>query len=233
MLIIGHRGARALAPENTLPALRLGMGCADYVEVDVRLSLDGVPVVIHDATLDRTTDGTGPVGDFTLEELRTLDAGMGTKIPTLQGVLELLGGGCGLVVEIKESGSEGAICAILRNYRPDNLFIVSSSQESVSLAKLFLLGIRTGLIYSKEPASLINLALSIHADALLPKKNLLNRELVAEAHLNGILVIPWTVNKPEEIRDAVSSGADGFVTDDPCSAMRLLSLGDNIYIVIK
>ena len=77
MWIIGHRGARAIAPENTLKAIRAGMVCADYVEVDVRLSRDGIPVIIHDARLDRTTSGTGQVNDLELKELKELDAGDG------------------------------------------------------------------------------------------------------------------------------------------------------------
>ena len=75
MWIVGHRGARAIAPENTLRAIRAGMKCADYVEVDVRLSHDNIPVLIHDARLARTTSGTGQVNDMTLTELKGLDAG--------------------------------------------------------------------------------------------------------------------------------------------------------------
>lgn len=70
MLIVGHRGAKGVEPENTLRALRRGMECADLVEVDVRLTKDGIPIVIHDATVDRTTDGTGPIKGYTIEEIK-------------------------------------------------------------------------------------------------------------------------------------------------------------------
>ena len=74
MFIVGHRGARALAPENTLAAIGKGIRCADYIEVDTRLSSDGVPVIMHDESVDRTTSGTGDVHSFTVHELSTLDA---------------------------------------------------------------------------------------------------------------------------------------------------------------
>ena len=110
MLIIGHRGAKGEEPENTLRAVRAGMACAESVEVDVRLSLDGVPVVMHDPLLDRTTNGTGPVNEYTKETLQTLDAGEGEKIPTLEEVCSLVAGHCGLFLEIKEPGSEEQVC---------------------------------------------------------------------------------------------------------------------------
>ena len=77
MFIIGHRGARAVEPENTLRAIRAGMRCARYVEVDVRLTRDRVPVILHDAGLERTTEGRGPVGDLGFTDVRRLDAGKG------------------------------------------------------------------------------------------------------------------------------------------------------------
>ncbi|MDD4254294.1 MAG: glycerophosphodiester phosphodiesterase family protein [Methanofollis sp.] len=93
MFIIGHRGARAAARENTLHAVEVGIACADYVEVDVRLSREGMPVVIHDATLDRTTDGSGAVCTYLLSELKALDTGDGEQIPGLQEVVSLVTGG--------------------------------------------------------------------------------------------------------------------------------------------
>lgn len=113
MDIIGHRGAAAAAPENTLSAIRTGMECADYVEVDVRLSRDHVPVIMHDPTVDRTTNGSGRVGEFTAADLHLLDAGQGEQIPTLEEVCLLVGKKTGLCVEIKEPGSELEVCEVL------------------------------------------------------------------------------------------------------------------------
>ncbi|MDD1713112.1 MAG: glycerophosphodiester phosphodiesterase, partial [Methanoregulaceae archaeon] len=106
MQVIGHRGARSVEPENTLRAVREGMRCADTVEVDIRQTRDGVLVIMHDATLDRTTNGHGLIRTCTLAALQRLDAGKGEKIPTFSEVLDLVGGRCGLFAEIKEPGTE-------------------------------------------------------------------------------------------------------------------------------
>ena len=106
-LLISHRGASHYEPENTLRSFRraLDMG-AGVIEFDVRKSLDGRLVVIHDRTVDRTTDGKGAVSGKTLSELRSLDAGCGERIPTLEEVFENFAGRCGLVIELKEKGTE-------------------------------------------------------------------------------------------------------------------------------
>ncbi len=102
MLIIGHRGCN-LEPENTLRALAKGMEGADFVEVDVRVSRDNELVVIHDRSLERITNGKGMVKDFTLEQLKELDAGKGEKIPTLKEILDLVRDK-GLIIEINKRG---------------------------------------------------------------------------------------------------------------------------------
>jgi glycerophosphoryl diester phosphodiesterase len=158
MFIIGHRGARAIEPENTLRALRRGMACADLVEVDVRLTRDGIPVVIHDATVDRTTDGTGPVKGYAIEDLKELDAGAGEAVPTLREVLDLVQGETGLVVEIKEPGTEAVIASVLMDRMPNWLFLVSFYPGSVAMAKRLLPGAQAGLIYSQETADPVGLA---------------------------------------------------------------------------
>ena len=104
--IIGHRGARGLEPENTIrsfqKALELGV---DYIECDVHLTKDGHIVLIHDHTLDRTTNETGDVNDYTFEEIRKLDAGKGKKIPTLQELLDLVRGKVKIHIELKDTGA--------------------------------------------------------------------------------------------------------------------------------
>ncbi|MEE9285781.1 MAG: glycerophosphodiester phosphodiesterase family protein, partial [Dehalococcoidia bacterium] len=114
-LVISHAACAGHAPENTLAgvraALRLG---ADAIEVDVQASADGVPVLMHDLTVDRTTDGTGPVANLTLEQLRALDAGRGEPVPTLAEALALTAGNILLVVEIKQPGVERRVAAVVR-----------------------------------------------------------------------------------------------------------------------
>ncbi len=222
MLIIGHRGARALEPENTLRALRRGMACADLVEVDVRLTRDGIPVVIHDATVDRTTDGTGPVKGYTIEDIKRLDAGEGETIPTLREVLDLVQVEKGLVVEIKEPGTEAIIASVIMDRMPERLFLVSFHPGSVAMAKRLLPGAQAGLIYSGETGDPINLARSAQADVILPRWDRVSREVVERAHGAGLLVVPWTLNTEEDINEAAQLGVDGFASADPCAARRYL-----------
>jgi len=222
MLIIGHRGARALEPENTLRALRRGMACADYVEVDVRLSRDGVPVAIHDAAVDRTTDGKGAVRDLTLDQLKALDAGGGEQIPTFQEVLNLVRGRCGLVVEIKEEDAVEQACRLLRESAIEKMFVVSFDAATVEKAGDLIPGAKTGLIFSKVNGDPLGTALSIGADAVLPGHDAADRTMVERAHRQNMLVFLWTLNTPDAWEKAVAIGVDGFASDDPCAARDYL-----------
>lgn len=223
MFIVGHRGARASAPENTLRALEIGMACADYVEVDVRLSREGLPVVMHDATLDRTTDGSGAVCTYLLSELKALDAGDREHIPTLQEVVSLVTGRCGLFVEIKEKGSEETVCRVLSGYDPEKLFVVSFHEESIRKVKDLLPGVRTGFIFSRCGEDPLSFAVSVRADAILPRKDLLTSSLVDPAHRLGLIVIPWVLNTGDDVLAAQDAGADGFASDDPCTMRAFLT----------
>ncbi|WP_292406560.1 MULTISPECIES: glycerophosphodiester phosphodiesterase [unclassified Methanoculleus] len=222
MLIVGHRGARALAPENTLRALQRGMACADLVEVDLRLTRDGIPVAIHDATVNRTTDGVGPVKGYTIEDLKELDAGEDETIPTLQEVLDLIRNDSGLIVEIKEPGTEEIIVSAILDRIPERLILVSSHPGSVAMAKKLLPGVQAGLIYLGEGGDSIELARSVKADLILPRWNLVVREVIDRAHNAGLLVVPWTLNTEDSFGEAVRLGVDGFASDDPCAARRYL-----------
>lgn len=221
MLIIGHRGC-GVEPENTLRALKKGMECADFVEVDVRMSRDNEPVVIHDRTLDRTTDGRGLVKDFTLAQLKEFDAGKGERIPALQEVLDLVKDK-GLIVELKEAGSEDKICGIIKESRFRNIILVSFSPQAVRSAKEKLPYFKTGIIYSRGMKNPLHLALGIKASILLPKFELASRELVEKAHRHGLMVFAWTLNSEEDIRKAVEMGVDGFASDDPCFARQVVT----------
>jgi len=218
MQIIGHRGARALEPENTLRAVERGLACAGWVEVDVRLSREGVPVIMHDATLDRTTDGTGPVRDALVVELRRLDAGQGERIPLLSEVLDRVGHHGGLVVEAKEENAVPAICSLLGAYGTGDVMLVSFVPAALTAARALLPGLATGLIISRTEVNPVEMATRAGAGTLLPRKDLLSEELVQAARRVRVRVIPWTLNTGDDIRRAMELDVDGFATDDPCSA---------------
>jgi len=222
MLIIGHRGAAALAPENTLAALAKGLACADAVEVDVRLTADGVPVVIHDATLERTTNGAGRVGDRTVEELRSLDAGDGERIPTLDEVLALVKGKSLLLVELKEPEAAEPALAAIRESGHRNVLVVSFHPEALSRSRAEHKTVKTGLIIRNAGEEPVARAVSIGAAALLPRFDAASHDLVGAAHRAGLSVFVWTLASHEEYRRAAAIGADGVATNDPCAARNFL-----------
>jgi len=209
-LVIGHRGAGPAA-ENTLEGIRSAALCkADMVEVDVRLSGDGVLVLMHDETVDRTTGSEGRVEDLGIEALEKLRAS-GLKIPTLKEALSLTRElGLGLVVEMKEEGLEEQIAEILKGTESlVTSFYHASLREVKELSDL-----RTGIIISSLPVKPVKLALWAEADAIFPKRT--SPRLFKDAHRHGISVFPWTINKREEAAWLFRIGADGIVTDNPC-----------------
>jgi glycerophosphoryl diester phosphodiesterase len=220
MRIIGHRGARALAPENTEKALRIGMQCASCVEV--RMSGDGIPVIVHDPTLDRTTDGHGMVSETTLDALKRLDAGEGEDIPTLAEVLALVKGRSGLVLEIKESGTEALICRMVEESGIEEVILVSFHPGSIRIARELLPTVPAGLIYSQDIPDPLETAIAADAGIILPRFNLVGEQLVRHAKAQGLKVFPWTLNNRDDIIAAVAYGVDGFATDDPLRAREVL-----------
>lgn len=220
MEIIGHRGAAAAAPENTLAAIRIGMECADYVEVDVRLSRDHVPVLMHDPTVDRTTSGNGRVAEFSAADLRLLDAGKGEPVPTLEEVCLLIGGKAGLCVEIKEPGSELEVCEVLDRVAGGSLLVVSFHRASLAMVHDVMPDIPLGLIHTQPVPPNPRKSEDPPFRVYLPKFDTLTREAVEEVHARGMRVIPWTPGSTAEWDRARGMGVDGFATDDPCKARR-------------
>jgi glycerophosphoryl diester phosphodiesterase len=214
--VIGHRGARSIAPENTQESIRAAKICdADYVEVDVRLSKDGYLVVIHDDSVDRTTDGSGRVEEMTLEEIRRLDAGRGERVPTLAEAVALVEElNLGIVVEMKEEGLEELVAQELEGRRAIvTSFYHASVREIKELAE-----IKTGIIVSSLPINPVDLAIWAKADSIFPR--IVNPNLFKKAHREGIEVYPWTINDPDQVRWLRRLGADGLVTDDPCGIRK-------------
>jgi len=217
VLKISHRGANAYEPENTLRAIKRALGYAvDMVEVDVRETKDGQIVVIHDETLERTTNGRGYVHQMSFSELRKLDAGKGERIPTLQEVIDLVKGRVGLVVELKDPRTTDKVAKILaENNFVDQTLVTSFIHSAVKRIKELNLQLKTGVIFRSAPIKPSQLALDANANALFPYHKYVTIRMVEDAHSNQLTVNVWTVDTREEIENCVRMGVDGVVTNKP------------------
>jgi len=216
MLKIGHRGARAYEPENTLrsfkKALELGV---DAVELDVRRTKDDEVVVIHDAEVDRTTDGQGLVSELTLKEIKQLVTEKGEKIPTLEEALEFLDKKVKIIIELKEIGLEEKVLELIwEKGLEKNIIIVSFHEETLRNVRAMDDEIETGLIYVRHKNP-IKTALDLRANYLLPLYRFTHTANVQKAHKNGLKVMVWTINKPEEVSEYIKKGVDGITSDRP------------------
>jgi len=210
--IVAHRGCSGEAPENTIAAFKLALAQPEIrnIELDVHLSKDGVPVVIHDHTLDRTTNGTGPVQAHTLEELRQLDAGgwfadefAGERIPTLDEVLELAKGRCRLHVELKTMGNEyeGLEAKVIDNIRKhgmqDEVVLSSFDHDSMVRANEIDPAIPTALIFLGKPTLLMEQLRYTGATSVSMHYAFVTQTLVEEMAGQDIDLGVWTVDEPE------------------------------------
>ena len=216
MLRIGHRGARAYEPENTIrsfkKALEIGV---DAVELDVRKTKDNRLVVIHDADVKRTTDGKGLVSELTLTEIKTFSTEKGEKIPTLKEALDFLDRKVKILIELKETGVEKQVLtAVSERGLQKNVIIVSFIEEALQKVKELGKEVETGLIYARHKNPL-KTALELKASYLLPLYRFTHTANVQKAHENGLKVIVWTINKPEEVVEYAKKGVDGIASDKP------------------
>ena len=185
------------------------------IEFDVRKSRDGRLVVIHDSKVDRTTDGTGPVSGKTLEELKTLDAGCGERIPTLEEVFENFGGRCGLVVELKEKGTEEKTVSLIKKHSlTKEVAVVSFRGDCIRSVRELDSAIPTGLI-TVFGFGCVKKALSLGCRVVATNHRFMTRRLVSEARGNGLFVCCWTVNDPKRGEKLAGMGLNGVITDKP------------------
>jgi glycerophosphoryl diester phosphodiesterase len=238
-MVFAHRGASLYAPENTLAAFNLAIEQgANGVELDVKLSADGVPVVIHDQTVDRTTDGHGKVNELTLDQLKSLDAGKlfadkyhVVQIPTLDEVLEEISKRTIVNIELTNYASPSddlvpRVAKIVQAHALENQILFSSFLgrnlriakqlcPQVPVAILCLPGLpgifnRSGLLTNTSPEI-------VHPYLLDVTPSLVDRE-----HKRGRRVHTWTVNAEKDLEFVLSCGVDGVFTDDPLTALRVM-----------
>ena len=215
--IIGHRGAPAEEPENTRRSFRraLDLGVA-AVELDVQLTKDGRLAVIHDETLDRTTNGHGRVRDFTRADLKKLDAGQGEPIPALEEVLELVRGRAHLLVELKQPEAAPALLEFFRKHQAfEAARAISFWHPALKAMKEAEPRLQTGALLVGCPADPVALARAARADALVLNYRYVNRELVEAAQRQEIGVIVWNIDDPEILEPYLAMNLDAICTNRP------------------
>jgi len=231
---VAHRGATAYAPENTIAAFDLAVDMkADYIEIDVQRSKDGELVLIHDTTVDRTTDGTGKVGELTFEQLRSLDAGSwkgeqyeGEPIPTFEEILDRYRGKVGILIELKAPelyhGIEKQVAEALKERnldKPQNekIIIQSFNFESMKttneLLPLVPIGVLTSNRVHTTPEALQEF--STYADWFNPSYGIVTEELVNQVHSLGMKIGSWTVRSQEAADFLFEMKVDAIITDYP------------------
>lgn len=235
MIVMAHRGYSSKAPENTMPAFELALEAGSGgIELDVHLTKDGEVVVIHDSTLERTTNGKGSVEGHTLAELREFDAGSwfspefsGTKLPSLREVLELIRDR-NVLLNVETKAALGfdqlneALALLIDEYSLWERTIISSFNH---YALVHIKGIRpqarTGILYN---CGLVNpwiYAKSIGASALHPHHKTMIPDLVQAAQANGMMVNVWTVDEAMDVEQAIRNKVDSIITNVPSKVLSL------------
>ncbi|MBL8154240.1 MAG: glycerophosphodiester phosphodiesterase [Anaerolineae bacterium] len=235
-LVLGHRGASGSAPMNTLPAFDLALTQgADGIELDTHLTKDGVLIVLHDFTVDHTTDGNGYARDLTLAEIKRLDAGhkfsesfRGTRIPTLDEVFESVGGKLLINVEIKSEGQdtdgvEQSLADCIRRHGLQSSIIVSSfNSYALQRFRQILPEVPIGYLYAPDWMFWPEVMDAIPHEARHPHHSVIDVAYMKSAREHGWRVNTWTVNDPQEARRLRDLGVDAIITDYPARMIEAL-----------
>ncbi|OHX48081.1 glycerophosphodiester phosphodiesterase family protein [Cytobacillus pseudoceanisediminis] len=231
---IAHRGATGYAPENTVAGFDLAVDMkADYIEIDVQRSKDGELVVIHDTSVDRTTDGTGKVGDLTFNYLRSLDAGSwkgeqfaGEPIPTFEEILDRYHGKVGILIELKAPelypGIEEQVADKIKERnldKPQNekIIIQSFNFESMKTMDQLLPNVPIGVLTSNRADTTAEALqeFSAYADWFNPSYGIVTKELVNQVHSLGMQIGSWTVRSQDAADFLFEMDVDAIITDYP------------------
>jgi len=228
MLTIGHRGARGYIAENTLESIQKALDLnVDGIEIDVFRCASGEIVVFHDKKLKRLTGHNGFIEQTTFEELKNILVAGRYRIPTLQQVLEKIGGKILLNVELKGENTAIPTAAILKQYLIDSqsdikkLIVSSKNWKELTLFKNQNTNIPIGVLshynifLEKGVDAIIEKGRELSALAIHPKFSILNKKAIDRMHSAGFLVYSWTINSPKDIQKAIKLGVDGIITDFP------------------
>ncbi|MDC0766957.1 glycerophosphodiester phosphodiesterase [Streptomyces sp. HD] len=214
-LTIGHRGVMGVEPENTLRSFVAAQQAGlDVIELDLHLSKDGALVVMHDTDVDRTTDGTGPIADKTLAELRSLDAGRGERVPVFEEVLDAVKSP--LQAEIKDVAAARALAEVMtdRDLAP-RVEVSSFHDDAVAEIARLVPGVRTALIASRYGTDVVDRAVAVGAATVCLNIRRLTLEVVENARKADLRIIGWVVNTQDHLRLVRALELDGATTDYP------------------
>jgi glycerophosphoryl diester phosphodiesterase len=221
-----HRGASCCAPENTLAAFTLAVDSgADGLELDIHLSRDGIPVVIHDETLERTTDGCGPVAGRTLQQLQQLDAGSwfsaefsGEPVPALEDVLQTFAGRLRLNLELKEFRAGMAVLDLLRQYPAADIVVSSFNHNLLQRLRAADKILPLAVLFATGNWHLaVRIAQDLSACSFHPDVNLVSRPMITACVQAILPVCVWTVDSTSVARSLLRAGVSGFFTNDPAT----------------
>ncbi len=243
--VIAHRGASGHAPETTLAAYQLALQMGvDGIEMDVHRLCDGTIVAIHDANVERTTNGKASIVELTLPELKALDAGgwfnkafpqkarpeyAGLKVPTLQEIIDLVkASAVELYIEIKDPERyapdlESALLSVIKNNRLESRTnFISFNAASIARMKALDSAIRTGLLISELRGDPVRAAMEISANEIGLRYTLAAQPIVDAAHRNGLAISVWTIDSQADMRRMLQLGVDGITSNYPDRLIRLL-----------
>ena len=226
-LITSHAACKGHAPENTLAGIRKALELsADAIEIDLHCTSDGQVVLIHDETVDRTTDGEGAIASLTLRQARKLDAGDVERIPTLREVLREVNGRALMVLEVKASDIEREVLEVVRKARALDWCAVHSFKSRVvermrelepRMPCTLLTGSRDEIT---DWSKVFSLALERGAQGVAPHHSVVTAELVRAANLRELRLSTWTVNSRADVRRVVAAGVAALTSDYPDRARR-------------
>lgn len=215
LLLIGHRGAAGLEPENTLPsftrAVALGV---DAVELDVHVC-EGRLCVIHDEQLERTTNGTGRVANHSLEALRALDAGNGARIPLLEEVFEAIPPAVGINVELKGSGTADVLAGLLPDLPPRDLLVSSFNHRELDTFATLAPSVPVAPLFSRWRSDPAAVAARLGSRFVNLSRTIVSMERCRALAAKGLSILVYTVNDPEEAGRLFEMGVRGVFTDYP------------------
>ena len=221
MINYAHRGASTYFPENTMSSFYAGLTMgANGIETDVHMTKDGVLILFHDDTLDRASDGTGDIHQYTYEELRKLRIRNGDRvdiIPTFEDFLRQFGWrDLTFAIELKQAGIEREVIDMLRKYDMKEKTILTSFHfDSIKVAKEYAPEYRIGYLYHEKTDTPEEHLISIGGEELCPKATMLTKEYVAKYKAMGYSVRAWGIANEELMRHAVECGVDGMTINFP------------------